>query len=429
MNEPKLPKDGPILCAVSGGADSMCLLHLLWDRGYPVIAAHYEHGIRGEEGRQDAAFVEAWCKERNIKCVVGHGDVPAYAGAHGLGIEEAARKLRYDFLGNTAGEWGCPYIATAHNASDNVETVIFNLARGSGTLGLCGIPERRGMFIRPLLAVSREEIEQYLIEHAVPHVEDSTNESDDYSRNLIRHRVTPVLREINPALDEAVGRAARLLREDEDCLSALARKFIDENYDGESLPVKELAQLHRAVSSRVIRQLCGIGLRFEHVEAALALLEGTELKCLDLPGRRLRREQGRLYFKEREREKLPERLLTPGRWIPVPEAGVELLAEYGIADGEIYGLFKTYCFKYENIGTNVYCTGRRNGDRIRPLGRGCTKSLKSLFNEAGFTQEQRDKALVLRDEKGILAVYGLCVDERVKAGPGEPALIIKIREI
>lgn len=429
MNEPKLPKDGPILCAVSGGADSMCLLHLLWDRGYPVIAAHYEHGIRGEEGHRDAAFVENWCRERNIKCVIGHGDVPAYAGAHGLGVEEAARRLRYDFLENTAGECGCLYIATAHNAGDNAETVIFNLARGSGTLGFCGIPERRGAFIRPLLGVSREEIEQYLIAHAVPHVEDSTNESDDYSRNLIRHRVTPVLREINPALDEAIGRAARLLREDEDCLSALARRFLDENYDGESLPVKELAGLHRAVGSRVIREICGGGMSFAHVEAVLALLEGTELKYLDLPGRRIRREQGRLYFTQRESIKLPERRLVPGQWVQVPEAGVEVLEEYGSESKEIYGLFKTYRFKYENIGSNIYCTGRREGDRIRPLGRGCTKSLKSLFNEAGFTQAQRDKALVLRDEKGILAVYGLCVDERVKAGPGEPALLIKIREI
>lgn len=407
----------------------MCLLHLLWSGGYALVAAHYEHGIRGEEGRRDAAFVEAWCRERNIKCVVGHGDVPAYAAAHGMGIEEAARKLRYDFLERTAGEQGCRYIATAHNADDNAETVLFNLTRGSGTPGLCGIPEERGMLRRPLLGISRAELEDYLRENGIPHVEDSSNGSDDYSRNLIRHRVTPVLRKINPGFHEAIGRTARLLRDDEDCLSGLARKFIDEHYDGESLPIKELAGLHRAVSSRVIREICGRGMGFEHVEAALALLQGTELKYLDLPGRRLRREQGRLYFTSRESAKLPERRLIPGRWVQIPEAGVELLAEYGTEGQEIYGLFKTYRFKCENIGSNVYCTGRRDGDRVRPLGRGCGKSLKSLFREAGFTQAQRDGALVLRDEKGILAVDGLCVDERVKARPGEPVLIIKIREI
>ena len=126
MNELNLPDSGPVLCAVSGGADSMCLLHLLHSRGIEVIAAHYEHGIRGEESRRDARFVEDWCRERGIRCLVEHGDVPAWAAERGLGLEEAARELRYEFLERSAGAMGCEYIATAHNADDNVETIIFN---------------------------------------------------------------------------------------------------------------------------------------------------------------------------------------------------------------------------------------------------------------------------------------------------------------
>ena len=429
MSEPLLPRDGAILCAVSGGADSMCLLHMIYSRGIKVVAAHFEHGIRGEESLRDARFVESWCREAGIDCVIGHGSVPSYAAERGLGLEQAARELRYAFLEKTAAEQGCKYIATAHNADDNVETVIFNLARGGGTLGLKGIPRERGHFIRPLLDMSRREIERYLEKNAIPHVEDGSNASDDYSRNLIRHHVTPVLRRINPELHLAVGRTAKLLEQDEDCLGAMADSFIREYYDGESLPVSELRQLHRAVSSRVLRRLCNESLSFEHVEQALKLLEGTERKYLDLPGQRLCRQQGRLYFSPGEIVSIPDRELIPGRWTAVPELGLELLAEYGDNDAEVNGLFKTCRLKCENICSSVYCTGRKAGDRLRPAGRGCTKSLKSLFNEAGYTRERRSRTLVLRDGKGILAVLGMCLDERAKAAPGDRVLTIKIREI
>ena len=429
MNNISMPPSGRILCAVSGGADSMCLLHLLHSRGRDVVAAHFEHGIRGEESLRDAAFVQSWCRERGIPCVTGHGDVPAYAREKRLSLEEAARALRYRFLEETAAEQGCAWIATAHNGDDQVETVLLNLTRGAGALGLRGIPPCRGKIIRPLLGVSRREIEDYLEKNAVPHVEDSSNESDDYSRNRIRRRVTPVLREINPGLNEAVGRTARLLAQDEDCLSGLAKEFIDRFYDGESLPGKELLALHRAVASRVIRRLCRQSLSMEQVEAALALAGSRERKLLHLPGQCLRCEQGRLYFTQEESICLPDRQLVPGQWVQVPELGLELLAEYGSEGGEVNGLFKTYRFKCENIGSTLLCGGRKPGDKLRPQGRHCTKSLKSLFLEAGYTQRQRERTLVLRDEKGVLAVLGLAADERVKAGPDEPVLSIKIREI
>ena len=429
MNNISMPPSGRILCAVSGGADSMCLLHLLHSRGRDVVAAHFEHGIRGEESLRDAAFVQSWCRERGIPCVTGHGDVPVYAREKGISMETAARALRYRFLEETAAEQDCAWIATAHTADDNVETVLLNLTRGAGALGLQGIPPCRGKIIRPLLGVSRREIEDYLEENAVPHVEDSSNESDDYSRNRIRRRVTPVLREINPGLNEAVGRTARLLAQDEDCLSGLAKDFIDRFYDGESLPGKELLALHRAVASRVIRRLCRQSLSMEQVEAALALAGSRERKLLHLPGQCLRCEQGRLYFTQEESICLPDRQLVPGQWVQVPELGLELLAEYGSEGGEVNGLFKTYRFKCENIGSTLFCGGRKPGDKLRPQGRHCTKSLKSLFLEAGYTQRQRERTLVLRDEKGVLAVLGLAADERVKAGPDEPVLSIKIREI
>ena len=161
-----LPRGGAVLCAVSGGADSMCLLHLLSalaeEGGFRVEAAHYHHGMRGAAADADAAFVADWCRARDIPCAVERGDVYGEAARLGLGVEETGRRLRYDFLRRTARARGCGRIATAHNADDNLETLLLHLARGAGLHGLAGIPPRRGEIVRPLLTTSRAEIGAYL---------------------------------------------------------------------------------------------------------------------------------------------------------------------------------------------------------------------------------------------------------------------------
>jgi len=171
-------KGGRVLCAVSGGADSVCMLHILHEKRQELeielFAAHYEHGLRGEESLRDAAFVENICRELGIPFVCEHGDVKSFAREKGMSIEEAARELRYDFLERAADKLGCERIATAHNADDNAETILFNLTRGSGAQGLRGIPARRGRIVRPLLGMSRDEIEAYLTGRGIAWVEDSS---------------------------------------------------------------------------------------------------------------------------------------------------------------------------------------------------------------------------------------------------------------
>lgn len=410
----------------------MCLLHMLFTEreqlGIELAAAHFEHGLRGEEALRDADFVVQYCREKGVECIVGHGDVPAFAEEAGLSIEEAARELRYKFLEETADSMGCDRIATAHNADDNAETMLFNLSRGSGSRGLCGIPPVRGRIIRPLLQTTRAQIEDYLRVNAVPHVEDSSNAEDEYSRNLIRHHVSPVLRQINPDFARSTGRTAELMRQDEDCLDGLAQDFIDKYFDGESIEQKAFAKLHGAVASRVFRKLCPENLSAEHVNSLMKLLEGNVLAAVNVSGARIRREQGRIYFKESLFEPLPDRVLPIGGVLDIPEARLKIFTKEEISGREINGLFNNFCLKYESIFGVIQCTARRDGDKLRPIGRNCTKSLKSLFCEAKMTQAQRDLCPVFRDDKGVLAVCGFPADERTKAETGEKILHIVIEK-
>ena len=407
-----------LLCAVSGGADSMCLLALLLEAGLDVTAAHFEHGIRGEESLRDLRFVEGWCRERGVVCLTGRGDAPAYAEEHGMSLEQAARELRYAFLERCADEIGAERILTAHNLDDNAETLLFNLARGAGTAGLGGIPARRGRILRPLLHVSRAEIEAWLLERGVPHVEDSTNREDRFARNLIRHQVMPVMRKLNPRFPETAARTAALADRDEAYLQSLAEDFLRREGLEDSIALSALRALHPALASRVIRARLP-GLSAGHTEAALALLSGDGPAALDLPGGTLRREQGRLFFGKRVFSPLPARPLADGMVLSLEEAGLTLRVEVTEYRGEIHDLFKTSFLKYEMIHPDLLCTGRMPGDRIRPVGRGCAKSFKALFQEAGIEIARRDSVPVIRDELGPLLLYGLALDERARPLPGD----------
>ena len=197
-----------VICAVSGGADSVCMLHVLLSLrntlGITVEAAHFNHQLRGEESDRDEAFVRTLCAELGVVLHVDNGDVRARAAKTHESVEEAARALRYAFFSSLPG-----LIATAHTQDDNLETVLLNLTRGTGLAGLCGIPPRRERFIRPMLAVSRAEIEAYLAQNGLSHVTDSTNFLPDARRNRLRQSVIPLLKAENPSLCETAFRMCR----------------------------------------------------------------------------------------------------------------------------------------------------------------------------------------------------------------------------
>ena len=294
MSEPVLdrsllPAGCTVLCAVSGGADSVCLLDLVRRLGdVTVLCAHFDHGIRGAESARDAAFVEALCKEWGVPFFPGRGDVPAYAAANGLSIETAAREVRYAFLERTAKEQGADVIATAHNLNDNAETILFRMARGTGLRGLTGIPARRGRIVRPLLP--RRDIEEYLTARGIPHVEDSTNAETDAARNRIRLDVLPRLESIHPGAAAGIARMSETLAEDEAFLASLAEEKLA--LWGEAIPGAELCAVPRPVARRALARWLGGELSRERFDALLRFAAGDGDGVLELPGRRVRRELG-----------------------------------------------------------------------------------------------------------------------------------------
>lgn len=423
-----------VLVACSGGADSVALLHLLRGMdGVDVVCAHFNHCLRGAESDRDEAFVRGLCAEWDVAFYAGRGDVAGFAGKARRGTEEAARALRYRFLRETAKKTGCARVATAHTADDNAETVLLNLVRGAGTRGLAGIPPVRGSeaagvkIIRPLLDATRTEIEEYLLENGLSHVEDSSNEGDAYARNRLRHHVTPLLRDLNGAAVEHICAAAALLREDEEYLDGLAVEWIGEHYRDGALPLRPLLELPKPVAMRVLRRLTQSPGR-AHLERIWNLCaNGREHAALDLPAGRVTKENGFLRFGPAAAETtIPRREIAVGGTTALPEAGVVIRCSETDYTKEIHKSFNTFYFQCEKICGKISVASREAGDAIRLRGRGCTKSVRRLFSEAGLPLAARARTPVFSDEAGVIAVGGFGVAERCAPEPGKKAIKIEI---
>lgn len=426
-----IPPGAAVLCALSGGPDSMYLLCRLLEgaaRGDGAVrAAHYNHGLR-ETADRDEAFVRDWCRDHDVPLTVGRGDVAAEAARLGLGIEECARQLRYAFLERTAAETGCALIATGHHAGDNAETVLMNLIRGCGLKGLTGIPERRGSIIRPMLAVDRSEIERWLAAHQVPHMEDETNSDESYTRNKIRHRLIPLLEELNPQAAAHIASAAARLREDEEELSrqaALLAEEAEEGPDGLSIPAAVLARSPRPVALRAVSLLlerAGLGGGAVHLEGVLALAEKDDPSArLDLPGGSVRREYGGLvFFHGASPEPPPPRSLTAGvfrwgDWTVVCSPAICPAKGY-VSPGEFYLKPGEYLIR-----------SRREGDALR-LGRRPEKTVKKLMIEGKIPECRRDRVPVLDCGGAAAALGGFGPDAAFLAEEGQPSLHVILTE-
>lgn len=425
-----LPADGLVLVAVSGGVDSMCLLHYIYKRGTPVAAAHFNHGLRGADADADEAFVRECCKGNNLACYTGSADVAALARARGWSVEEAGRRARYDFLERTADKLGAVRIATAHHANDNAETLLFQLLRGAKS-GLGGIAPIRGRYIRPFLTVTREEIEEYARKNAIPYRTDATNADTDYTRNYIRHEIIPKFERINPNYVNRMTETALFLRRDNAYLDALAAERLTEKRGterGVSIPCGALLRAPEALRSRVLRLLLDelpVGKKdfsSRHFAALEALAEGRGAARLDLPhGVAARRENGALTLELARCDPPPRMELAVGKTV--------VWGEYTICIKEAKNdelLLKGALFLRRDAARGLSVGAWDARERMTLAGRDRPRSLKRLFEERGFSPETRDFTPVLRAGGAVAAVFGIGVAAECAPGPDDEALAVEI---
>ena len=400
-----------VIVAVSGGADSVALLfalYLLKDKlEITLEAAHFNHNLRGEESSRDENFVRRLCDRYDIPLHVRSGNVTA--GEKGL--EAAARDARYTFLSSLSGK-----IATAHTADDNAETVLMHLIRGTGLKGLGGITPVRGNVIRPMLSCTRADVESFLEEWCLNHIEDSSNETDAFLRNRIRHHVMPLLKEENPRLAENLSRMALRLREDEEYLSMQS--------DFEDLPgVEQLKAMHPAVRSRALEKfLKRSGVKEpedKHISAVedLVFSQKPSARAAFPGGVTIARSYDRLTALEDAPPMEQVRLNVPGE---------TAVGDYQICCEPADEIVNTRdTFTVCPLG-EITLRSRQSGDKIRLSGG--TKSLKKLFIDHKIPAAQRDTIPVLCDERGILGVYGLGVHQD-RAAQELPAITVHINKV
>lgn len=395
-----------VYVGISGGADSVCLLHILYclrDKlDFSLKAIHIDHSLRGSESDRDREFTKSFCKRLGIELFVYKEDVKKGAKEHNMGIEQYAREVRYKRFYETANG---AKIATAHNMNDNAETVLFNLTRGTSIHGISGIPPVRDNIIRPLINISRTEIEQYIAENSLEFVTDSSNLTCDYTRNVFRHKIIPQLIQINPSVISSVSRLSES--------AGLVYSFIKEqaiDLIKNDISVSELKLMHDALINEYLYQLIFKELVIHaeqiHIKNAYnAVMNGG---IGQLPGS---------YF-----------ISVVDDRICISKETVKLFEEFSVpfTEGIIetpYKKYKTYvlsvddykkinnlsnknCIDYDKIPKNIVLRSRKAGDKIRLPRRNCTKSVKQLFSENKLQPIIRASSAILADQDRVYWVEG-----------------------
>lgn len=398
-----------ITVALSGGADSMALLDVLLNLKDKlnigkISAAHFNHQIRGDEALRDQEFVESYCTAKGIDCYIGCADVPAFAKQQGLGTELAARKLRYEFFESLDTD----LIATAHTASDNIETVLFNLTRGTALSGLCGIPPMRDKYIRPLILCTREDIENYCRQNGIFFVTDSTNLSDDYTRNKIRHNITPVLKSINSSVENAVMRMTASLREDEDFIGNIANQKYNELLCEDGLLLDGFELLHSAVAKRIVAKFCNdvkLDVDNFHINAIYDICKSGGKTSLPQDKSAMVRE-GVLMITDSKAQY--ENIEFS---VDIIKTDNDLFEK----NQKIHNLLLKNVLDCDKIIGKLVIRTRQIGDSVRLKNKNGTKTLKKLFCEYKIPLCERENLPVICDDQGIVWIHKIGVAERCAA--------------
>lgn len=420
-------KNSKITVALSGGADSVALLLSLLkikdeeDLSFSVSACHLNHGIRDCGAVRDESFSKELCEKLSVPFYTERIDIPNLCKTQKGSVETVARNERYEFFRRASNHFGNSVIATAHTMSDNAETLLFNIARGTGADGICGIPPKRDIFIRPLIQLKRAEVEKFLSEQSQDYMTDETNSDEEYSRNFIRHNIVPKLKEINPAFEEAVFRLSESARCDKEYFDMEMK-----NVPKDSFSINELSKLHPSCLSRYIRRICEesdtlMRLSSERVDAISKAVISTSLdgniRDISLPRKKKAVISKRgICIRENcdDTEKnnsfkfnIP---LSFGENIINDKYAVFVTSEYEEAlpalceviknEDIVYKLYITCEVQSAIMNNSLFSRPRIEGDFIR-LG-GITRKLKKVYSEKHIDISERNLLPVICDEEGIV---------------------------
>ncbi len=435
-----VPPGSLLIVAVSGGPDSVCLLHVLFrlrdELSLRLHVAHLDHRLRGAESDADAAYVRELARDLGLPVTIGQRDVAGYRKKHKLSLEEAARDARYAFLEDVALETGAYAVAVGHTSDDRTETVLLNILRGAGTRGLRGLMpvtiRNEGaalLLLRPLLEVSREGTQSYCREFGLEPRQDASNLSSEYTRNRVRHSLMPVLREYNPRIEEALLRLARLAADDTDFIAGeveKAKNSVVAVAEGAARIDKACFNgLHPALQRGILREavLAVRGslkdIEAGHIEDMLIATHGPSGKAIMLP-------DGLSFCIEYDRF-----VLTPdtGAFCPLPELdgehplavpGVTVLPGWEVTakidDGQTAAGDTPYAarFDYDLTGTQLSIRTRRKGDRFQPLGLDAEKKVGEFMIDEHIPRAWRDRVPLVTSPEGIVWVAGYRIDGRYK---------------
>ena len=427
-----------VIVGLSGGADSVALLHILKELrdcfDLELYAAHVNHGLRGQDANEDAAFAEDLCRNWGIPFFLKNADIPQMSRKMHMTEEEAGRKVRYDFFHEVMHKVKGNKIATAHHKNDQAETILHNIIRGTGTQGLSGIkPIRDGYIIRPLLIVSRQEIKDYIRHHSLAYREDATNADSTYTRNRIRNCLIPILaRDFNPDIVERLFTMGNIIREDDEFISCCCKKVYEELCKAEAgqitVQLDKFNALNTAIKKRLVRMavsdlkgdLDGIG--HNHVNAVVSLADRarTGTKTV-LPASRndcsaveAEVSYDKLIFRKNNNDQtaifFDKPLPIPGQ-VHVEELGLTVTAEKWDRKKGLH--FSSQCIYIDEdaVKGSLRLRQRINGDRFRPLGMNGSKKLKDYFIDLKVPRGERDKVPLLVDEKNIIWVVGFQISQ------------------
>lgn len=409
-----------IILGLSGGADSVALLlfflSIQQEYHLNILAVHINHKLRAAESERDQEFVVALCKKLQIPLKVACFEIGKIAKEKSLSIEVCARECRYDYFNKIAVQYNGK-IATAHTLSDSMETVFLNLIRGTGMAGICGIPPVRGIIIRPLIACSRKEIEAYCVRNHQDYVIDSSNLTQVYTRNKIRHRMIPCAYEINPSFDSTFLNFTQALKEDQRYLMSKASEEYNKIVKQNTCAIEKLLSLDLAIRSRVL------------ILFLSTYSDKIDKKKMDLIASMLCKKTGCLQLAKNAYLKIEDDLLKIEEVKPIPPT---VYFEYTLSDikeqtivlsnkkleikpinNNINNFVKKNVFHSQLIHGTIVVRQKKSGDSINLIHSNGTKKLKKLFNESRIPLQERQNLLVACDDLGVIWVERFGVDKRV----------------